>query len=77
MKIMSRKVDIDTNNELWIPAFTAVHENREVLCPRCGGNKIEKYIGDSGGGIGFMLLTCENCGKTGYMSRMRLDNVKK
>ena len=31
---------------------------------------------DLGGNIGYVLITCEKCGKSGYFSRVDLKNYK-
>ena len=68
---MSKELDIDQNLKLWVPAFSDFIEHKSVSCPRCGSNQlsiVSKVYSDH---YGYLLMTCRNCNKSGYFSRVR------
>ena len=68
---MSGTLDIDKNTELWIPAFNAVKNGESPVCPRCGYEDIEINKSENEDGIGYLLLTCKKCNKSGCFSRVK------
>lgn len=71
---MSKELDIDSKTELWIPAFKSASLGESPSCPRCGSNNVDVIAKRCGGDIGFVLITCNNCNKTGYFSRVDFSN---
>ena len=71
---MSRELDIDSKTELWIPAFNAIRQNKDTICPRCGAYKLDVTVKKTNGDIGYVLITCNDCGKSGYFSRVDFGN---
>lgn len=67
---MSRQLDIDQKIELWIPALKAVENGEAPICPRCESNDIDIQKKVNEKGIGYLLLTCNKCNKSGYFSRI-------
>lgn len=67
---MSTTLDIDNNVKLWIHAFDAAVKGKKPVCPRCNSMNTEVTKDSNDEGIGFLLVTCKDCGKSGYMSRM-------
>lgn len=70
---MSKRLDLDNNIQLWIPAYQAYRNGKPIYCPRCKSDEIETHTEDLGGGVGFVTLTCKSCNKTGYFSRVMLE----
>lgn len=66
---MSRELVIDDNCIRWIPALKSVREGKKPQCPICNSydTNVEQNYEK---GIGFVLITCEKCGKSGYFSRV-------
>ena len=73
---MSRKLDIDSRIDLWIPAFKAASNREQITCPRCGSNAVDVIAEDTGNGIGYVVITCSNCNKSGYFSRVDLKKYQ-
>ena len=68
---MSRELDMNQNIEPWLPSYEAVMNNEKPICPHCKSSDISVTKDADEEGIGFMLITCEKCGKSGYFSRVR------
>ncbi|MGM9594164.1 MAG: hypothetical protein ACI3U8_07400 [Candidatus Onthomonas sp.] len=68
---MSRKLDIDTDMQRWTPAFDAFLRGAPAVCPVCGSASLEPAARSGPDRIGFLFLSCPDCGKTGYLSRVR------
>lgn len=73
---MLKTLDIDNNIYSWIPAFTDVKNNRNTKCPLCGSSEIDAEVHDLGDKIGYVLISCNKCGKSGYFSRVDLSGFK-
>lgn len=71
---MSRDLDIDPKIELWISALEAVKNNKSPICPRCNSNDVAAQTEVNPDGIGYALITCNKCGKSGYFSRVMFNN---
>lgn len=69
-------MDIDNRIDLWIPALLSAEKGENPTCPRCGHNILDVQAKDLGENIGYVLITCEKCGKSGYFSRVDLKNYK-
>ena len=68
---MSKRLDIDTNNQIWIPAFLSAIRGEQPVCPRCGSSDVEVNSMKDDNGVGFIVITCNTCSKTGYLSRIK------
>lgn len=68
------ELDIDNDIERWIPAFIDAKAGRRATCPRCGSADTKAIAEDLGDGIGFVTITCQSCGRTGYFSRVDFSN---
>ena len=71
---MSKKLDIDDRVDLWMPAFNALRFHKDAQCPLCNGTNLNSQIKRMKGNIGFVLITCNDCGKSGYFSRVDLTS---
>ena len=67
---MLRKLDIDDNQQRWFPAFDAFIKGNATACPVCGKIGLESTAGCGKDRVGFLVITCSSCGKSGYMSRI-------
>lgn len=67
---MSKTLDIDQKIELWIPALNAVKNGESPICPRCESEDIDIQKDENEDGVGYLLMTCNNCNKSGYFSRI-------
>lgn len=67
---MSKTLDIDPDVELWAPTLNAVIEGNEPICPRCKSSNMEIDSYQNKDGTGYLLVTCNDCGKSGYSSRV-------
>ena len=67
---MSKTLDIDDNINLWMPTMKKALDGDDLSCPRCGSDNMEVIKESNEKGIGFLLVTCNNCGKSGYSSRV-------
>lgn len=67
---MSKKLVIDPKIELWFPAFDKAFNGEQPTCPHCGSKDISvsayRYPDD----VGWMVITCNECNKSGYFSRV-------
>ena len=72
---MSRVLDIDPKIELWIPALEAVEKDEPPICPRCNSNDVGVQAEVHPDGIGYALITCNKCGKSGYFSRVMFKHL--
>ena len=70
---MLNKLDIDKNINIWIPAYKAFIDGEKPICPRCNSHEIEVIQDEDSEGIGFLVLTCISCGKSGYFSRVKFN----
>lgn len=73
---MSKTLDIDTKIESWIPAFKAASQGKNPVCPICNGDNVEVEAEELGDKIGYVLITCNTCKKSGYFSRVDFNNFK-
>lgn len=66
---MSEELIIDNEITRWVPALQSVRNNEIPKCPICGSRNtsVEKNFEN---GIGFVLITCGDCKKSGYFSRV-------
>lgn len=67
---MSKGITISQNNDIWTSAFISAIKGQNPVCPICAGKSIaveKKVIKDD---VGYMLLTCNDCGESGYLSRV-------
>ena len=71
---MSKRLDIDQNNELWVPTYLNVISGKEITCPRCGSKNVVKDGKKHKDGTGFLILTCKSCKKSGYFSRVKFPD---
>lgn len=69
---MLKKLDIDPNINRWIPALKATLSDESRVCPVCGNNDLDSAVEEIDSGIGFVTITCNRCGKTGYFSRVQI-----
>ena len=67
---MLKKINIDPNIEIWMPAYKTVMDGGTPECPHCRTQDMEVTKRENDDGIGFMLITCNSCGKSGYFSRV-------
>ena len=67
---MSKMLDIDENINIWIPAYDAVRAGKKPQCPKCKSDDIEVISDSDDKGVGFMLITCNGCGKSAHFSRV-------
>ena len=67
---MSKTLDIDQDIKLWQPAFDAVMAGNPPVCPKCKSNDIDVTKDSNKDGVGYLLITCNGCGKSGYFSRV-------
>lgn len=67
---MSRTLDIDRDIKIWLPTLDDVKAGRIPTCPRCGSKNTEVVKKEYEDGIGFALITCNDCGKSGHFSRI-------
>lgn len=67
---MSKKLDINNNIKLWLKALVDAKAGKRPICPRCGSadTEIQKEIYKDK--VGYMIITCNSCGKSGYFSRV-------
>ena len=64
-------VYVDKNFERWFEAICAVVHDKVPICPICGkSSHICIYKHEFENHIGFMIITCKKCKKSGYSSRM-------
>lgn len=70
-----KTLDFDNNINRWLPAFDAVMSGEKPVCPKCGSKDLDSLVRDIDGGIGFVTITCNKCGKTGYFSRVQIYSV--
>ena len=66
---MSDEINIDKDVYRWIPALKEHLAGKECYCPICDSKEIrvhEQFID----GVGFVLIECLKCGKSGYFSRV-------
>ena len=70
--IMPQDFDIDQNIEPWLSAYESVINNGKPTCPYCKSSEISVIKDADEDGIGFMLITCEKCGKRGHFSRVKI-----
>lgn len=73
---MSRELDIDDKIELWFPAFKAVSKGEKPSCPRCGSGDMNVIANDMGNNTGYVVITCNDCNKSGYISRVDFSKYK-
>ncbi len=67
---MSRKLDIDKDVTAWFSGYDSVMNGQQPTCPRCVSDDVEVTKDAYDNGVGFMLITCNQCGKSGYYSRV-------
>ena len=65
---MSKTLNID-NQINWIPTYKQVLNGEKPTCPICGGSNIESVVEDKHD-VGYVVITCKDCNKTGYFSRV-------
>ena len=70
---MSKTLDIDKRIDLWIPAYKAASKREKIICPRCGSDNIAVEAKRISENIGYVLITCGDCKKSGYFSRVDFD----
>lgn len=73
---MSKELIIDDKFDIWIPAFKAVSSGGTPICPRCNGKNLEVQAENFGENTGYVLITCNDCNRSGYFSRVLFDNYK-
>lgn len=71
---MSKSLDIDKKIELWFPALEAIKNGSDPVCPRCNSNNIEVTAEKNKNNGGYVLITCCDCNKSGYFSRVIFEN---
>ncbi len=74
---MSKILDIDNNIESWIPAFKKVMEKKAPSCPLCGSDDVEDVVVRDKHNIGYVVITCNQCKKSGYFSRVDFNLSKR
>jgi hypothetical protein len=74
---MSNALDIDNNPVRWMDAFANYQNDEPVVCPICGDENVSIQAGCGADCVGFIMLTCKGCGKTGYLSRVRFQEKKR
>ena len=73
---MSKTLDIDLNPSRWADAFSNYEDDKEVICPICNSNDIEVLAACGPDLVGFIAFTCNGCGKTGHISRVKFKSFK-
>ena len=68
--------DIDKNTSIWLSAFTAVSRGNLPICPRCGCKDVTVETNIVKDNIGYVLLTCQQCHKSGYFPRVDFGNIQ-
>ncbi len=76
-KIMSKKLNIDSDPKAWLPAFDKLLFGKEAMCPHCNSAELDFEAIDFGEGVGFMRATCTKCDRTGYISRYKFPKGSK
>ena len=71
---MSKRLDIDQDNELWLPAYINAISGNGSRCPRCGSKNVVMTGKIFDNRSGFLLLTCKSCNKSGYFSRVQFPD---
>lgn len=71
---MSRILDIDVNSQAWNAAYLSVINGEKPICPHCQSTALDVNPVDFGNGIGYMTITCNDCNKTGYFSRVKFPD---
>ena len=75
--IMSKELNIDNDIKPWLPAIDNLLLGKKAQCPHCCNENIDFQAVDFGKGVGFIRATCENCGRSGYISRYQFpENAK-
>jgi hypothetical protein len=67
---MSKNLVIDSNNRAWHPAYLSVIKGEQPVCPYCGKPLTDISPVDLGERVGYLTITCNDCNKTGYFSRV-------
>lgn len=73
---MSKELDIDNKTDLWIPAFILAKKGETPICPHCKNDGVSVYAEELGNNVGFIMISCDKCGKSGYFSRVDFTNYK-
>lgn len=68
---MSKEIIIDKDPTIWVETIHAMLFNKTGKCPHCSSSNIDFEAIDFGKGIGYATATCNECNKTGYISRMK------
>ena len=71
--LMSNELDIDSNVEAWLPALNSVLKKRVPRCPACDSDDVVSVVSALGKGVGYVVMTCNECKKSGYFSRVKLN----
>ncbi len=73
---ITKRLDLVDDPIKWQPAAECfLHGNGEsATCPECGHSAINCETVKYFGGIGYMLLTCPNCGKSAHFSRVKFPD---
>ena len=70
---MSKELVMDDKIEMWDPALIAIQEGKEPTCPYCKNGDLNVTAKRISGDMGYILITCDKCNKTGYYSRVDLS----
>ena len=68
---MSKTLDIDNNIDLWLPTFDAAMKGEKIKCPLCKSSDVEYNRTIVKDNLGYAIITCNKCGKSGYLSRVK------
>ncbi|MCR5419308.1 MAG: hypothetical protein K6E84_10360 [Lachnospiraceae bacterium] len=72
---MSKTLDIDNNIDAWIPTLKTIKSGMQPTCPLCGSDDIDIQKEVIEKNIGFLLVSCGKCGRSGYFSRVDFNEV--
>ena len=67
--IMLKELNIDDNVSRWVPTLKAHLNGKKCYCPICKSDNL-KIDENYENGVGFVLITCNDCKISGYFSRV-------
>ena len=73
---MLKELTIDNNVTRWAPTLKAHLNGEKCYCPICKSDNLT-ITEDFEKGVGFALITCNDCKVSGYFSRIIGKDIEK